>query len=98
MDKDFDSEEEYGREDDSESSDGEMDDGKMSSSDEKSSGSDGNHSSKNSASEQDDFANIKPVPDNYWMDPFLVRREATLLQVVNRGFNKRVIVFFNEKR
>ena len=74
MDKDFDSEEEYGREDDGESSEGEMDDGRMSSSEDES-------VSEKEAENQsvDEFAGIKPVPDHYWMDAFLVRREATLL-------------------
>jgi len=38
------------------------------------------------------------VLDNYVSDTFLVRREATLLTLVRRGFHKRVIVFFNEKK
>lgn len=38
------------------------------------------------------------VVDNYVSDTFLVRREATLLTLVRRGFHKRVIVFFNEKK
>ena len=38
------------------------------------------------------------VPDKYQMDPFLVRREATLLLLALKAFNKRVIVFFNEKK
>ena len=36
--------------------------------------------------------------DKYTIDPFLVRREATLLTLVKRGFHKRVIIFFNEKK
>jgi ATP-dependent RNA helicase DDX27 len=36
--------------------------------------------------------------DKYQIDPFLVRREATLLCLVRRGFHQRVIVFFNEKK
>ena len=32
------------------------------------------------------------------MDPFLVRREATLILLAKKGFNKRTIVFFNEKK
>jgi hypothetical protein len=34
----------------------------------------------------------------YDIDPFLVRREASLLTLIRRGFYKRVIVFFNEKK
>ena len=41
---------------------------------------------------------LKVNVDKYQMDPFLVRREATLLCLVRRGFHKRVIVFFNEKK
>jgi hypothetical protein len=36
---------------------------------------------------------IKDVPP----DPYLIRREATLLNIVLKSFKKRVIVFFNEK-
>lgn len=36
---------------------------------------------------------IKEVP----ADPYLIRREATLLTLVLKSFKKRVIVFFNEK-
>jgi superfamily II DNA/RNA helicase len=36
---------------------------------------------------------IKDVPP----DPYLIRREATLLNLVLKSFKKRVIVFFNEK-
>jgi hypothetical protein len=36
--------------------------------------------------------------DKYTIDPFLVRREATLLTLVKRGFRERCIVFFNEKK
>lgn len=36
---------------------------------------------------------IKEVP----ADPYLVRREATLLNMVLKHFKKRVIIFFNEK-
>jgi ATP-dependent RNA helicase DDX27 len=32
------------------------------------------------------------------MDPFLVRRESTLILLALKSFRKRVIVFFNEKR
>jgi ATP-dependent RNA helicase DDX27 len=42
--------------------------------------------------------NDEKVLDNYVSDTFLVRREATLLTLVRRGFHKRVIVFFNEKK
>jgi len=36
-------------------------------------------------------------PDCYQMDPFLVRREATLLHLCLKSFQNRVIVFFNTK-
>lgn len=36
--------------------------------------------------------------DKYTIDPFLVRREATLLTLVRRAFHQRVIIFFNEKK
>lgn len=90
MDKDFDSEEEYGNEG-GESSEGEMDDGKM---------SDQSDDSENSMEEDDENEmewqkdeedpesssseeeNVKAVPDYYRMDPNLVRREATLLQLI----------------
>jgi len=36
--------------------------------------------------------------DKYTIDPLLVRREATLLTLVKRGFRERCIVFFNEKK
>jgi hypothetical protein len=32
------------------------------------------------------------------MDPFLVRREASLIMLAKKAFNKRTIVFFNEKK
>ena len=38
------------------------------------------------------------VVDHYRMDPFLVRREATLLLLLLKSFGKRVIVFCNEKK
>jgi hypothetical protein len=36
---------------------------------------------------------IKDVPP----DPYLIRREATLLHLCLKSFKKRVIIFFNEK-
>ena len=36
--------------------------------------------------------------DHYRMDPFLVRRESTLLLLVLRSFRERVIIFCNEKK
>ena len=36
---------------------------------------------------------MKEVP----ADPYLIRREATLLNLCLRYFKKRVIIFFNEK-
>ena len=52
-------------------------------------------SSEEAATERD------PMPAHgfkYDIDPFLVRREASLLTLIRRGFYKRVIVFFNEKK
>ena len=48
--------------------------------------------------EPESSGNDEKVVDNYVSDTFLVRREATLLTLVRRGFHKRVIVFFNEKK
>jgi len=104
---DFDSEKEYGSEgngsDDGE--DFEMDDGKTPLKDSESeldddvdeegeaemSEGDSEVEEEAPLAEQDDF-------DKYTIDPFLVRREATLLTLVKRGFRERVIVFFNEKK
>ena len=36
--------------------------------------------------------------DHYRMDPFLVRRESTLLLLVLKSFRERVIIFCNEKK
>lgn len=52
--------------------------------------------SKKPAAEKAD--EIEEVVDRYQMDPFLVRREATLILLAKKGFNKRTIVFFNEKK
>jgi len=41
--------------------------------------------------EEEDF------DDRYQPDPFLCRREATLLCLVRKTYKERVIVFFNEK-
>lgn len=38
------------------------------------------------------------IEDRYQMDPFLVRREASLILLAKKAFNKRTIVFFNEKK
>jgi len=38
------------------------------------------------------------VVDHYRIDPFLVRREATLLLLALKSFGQRVIVFCNEKK
>ena len=109
---DFDSEKEYGSEgaNDSEEGSYEMDDGRtpLVENDEDDEGmmSEGGEDdmeemgedemSPSEASEEqeapvDDF-------DKYTIDPFLVRREATLLTLVKRGFRERCIVFFNEKK
>lgn len=92
-DSDFDSEVEYGSENagnsDSES-DCKMDDGTTKLEDEELLSVSDEHSSGDGEEEQ-------PF-DPYVSDTFLVRREATLLTLVRRGFHKRVIVFFNEKK
>ena len=36
--------------------------------------------------------------DKYKINPFLIRRESTLLLLAMKAFKKRVIVFFNEKK
>lgn len=60
---------------------------------------DGDLSEGNSENgEPESSGNDEKVVDNYVSDTFLVRREATLLTLVRRGFHKRVIVFFNEKK
>lgn len=41
---------------------------------------------------------LPEIEDRYQMDPFLVRREATLILLATRAFHKRTIVFFNEKK
>lgn len=41
---------------------------------------------------------IEVEEDRYQMDPFLVRREATLILLARKAFNRRTIVFFNEKK
>jgi len=51
--------------------------------------------------EQETATEKDPMPAHgfkYDIDPFLVRREASLLTLIRRGFYKRVIVFFNEKK
>ena len=50
--------------------------------------------------EQMSSEDIDDLPENYQalIDPFVVRREASLLTLIRRGFLKRVIVFFNEKK
>lgn len=40
----------------------------------------------------------KVIEDRYQIDPFLVRREASLILLAKKGFNKRTIIFFNEKK
>lgn len=88
-DSDFDSEVDYGSEDDAASeSSGKMDDGTTKLEDEVLS----------SDSESSQEEEPEEIDDNYRCDTFLVRREATLLTLVKRGFHKRVIVFFNEKK
>jgi hypothetical protein len=58
--------------------------------------------SDSSEEEEQEAATEKdPMPAHgfkYDIDPFLVRREASLLTLIRRGFYKRVIVFFNEKK
>jgi len=53
------------------------------------------------SSEEEAATEKDPMPAHgfkYDIDPFLVRREASLLTLIRRGFYKRVIVFFNEKK
>jgi len=82
MDEDFDSEEEYGKEGKGGSDESES---------EEESGSNDESDGESEESEQ------PIIDDNYTMDHYLVRREAALLSLCLKGFNKRVIVFFNEK-
>jgi len=58
-------------------------------------------SESDSSSEEEAATEKDPMPAHgfkYDIDPFLVRREASLLTLIRRGFYKRVIVFFNEKK
>jgi len=58
-------------------------------------------SDSSSEEEQEAATEKDPMPAHgfkYDIDPFLVRREASLLTLIRRGFYKRVIVFFNEKK
>jgi hypothetical protein len=89
MDSDFDSEEEYGQENsDAESSEAVSD---------VRSGSDlGSHSAESESEDK----NAEPEPklnETYLMDQHLIRREAALLCLCLKGFNKRTIIFYNEK-
>lgn len=116
---DFDSEEEYGKEQGSDSDEGtvEYDDGKkpLKSELKEAEDSEEDDSMMGEASEEGEASMEESLEDSmsedvaaaagdeeefdaYTIDPFLVRREATLLTLVNRGFHKRVIVFFNEKK
>lgn len=97
---DFDSEKEYGDEGgQSDSQEYEMDDGKKSESDDDAEEAEEAEDEVEEMSEPVEKAYEGKVNiDKYQMDPFLVRREATLLCLVRRGFHQRVIVFFNEKK
>ena len=110
---DFDSEEEYGKEQpDEDSEEYEMDDGKIRDESESDSEASNQDDEELSESEQesgddnqksdDEASSEKSVKedafDKYTIDPFLVRREATLLTLVKRAFHQRVIIFFNEKK
>ena len=107
---DFDSEEEYGKEQgDEEEGSFEMDDGKTPTAadqDDESMGSEEGEQSMDEdlsdlEEEEEEEAEEEPKEDlfdKYTVDPFLVRREATLLCLVRRAFHERVIVFFNEKK
>lgn len=57
----------------------------------------GDQSMSESANESETELPEAPV-DRYQMDPFLVRREATLILLATRAFHKRTIIFFNEKK
>jgi len=97
MDPDFDSEEEYGNEDvvSSDSSEAEYDDGKDFDSEEGEASMEEKIESSEEESEEEEDINAKE--DRYQMDPFVCRREATLLCLVKKTFKERCIVFFNEK-
>ena len=95
-DNDFDSEEEYGKENAESSSDYEMDDGHISEGDE-----DAYEFVKPEEEEEvveKEEKEEKVIEDRYQIDPFLVRREASLILLAKKGFNKRTIIFFNEKK
>jgi len=89
MDPDFDSEEEYGKEGDDAAS----------SSSEASSVRSGSALGSHTPTESEE-SEQEPEPqlaDNYIMDQHLIRREAALLCLCMKGFNKRTIIFYNEK-
>lgn len=89
MDSDFDSEEEYGDENnDSESSEAVS---------AVRSGSDLGSHSASSESEDEDAEEAPKLTDTYLMDQHLIRREAALLCLCLKGFQKRTIIFYNEK-
>lgn len=47
---------------------------------------------------KDEPSEDEEVVDHYRIDPFLVRREATLLLLALKSFGQRVIIFCNEKK
>ena len=78
--------------DDDEGSDGGSDDDDMDE-DEPSADDDSDAEKKKKKKKKNKDQEVKDVPP----DPYLIRREATLLNLVLKSFKKRVIVFFNEK-
>ena len=78
--------------DDDDGSDG-SDEEDMDDDDEPSADDDSEAEKKKKKKKKNKDAEIKEVPP----DPYLIRREATLLNLVLKSFKKRVIVFFNEK-
>ncbi|CDW79227.1 rna helicase [Stylonychia lemnae] len=51
----------------------------------------------NKKEKKQDFRKKKDQKPVHKLDPYLIRREATLLNLVKKHFKQRVIIFFNEK-
>jgi hypothetical protein len=81
--------------DGSEGEDGSGDDGSDADDDDEPSADDDSDAEKKKKKKKkkNNIYEIKELPP----DPYLIRREATLLNLVLKSFKKRVIVFFNEK-
>ena len=54
-------------------------------------------SEKGSEDSESNNEEVAEVKDNYQLDNYLIRREATLM-IIALKFTRRVIVFFNEKK